>query len=186
MSVHKTQFCFHCVVAITLYPIDKSRCPADGQFRPRVISDDIRLHRFRFSFAQAPPLSRDVLFTQSSIYRPARIFQKWTYIYIRKENKPIPQTYRFCHTLPKPKMNVECLVNKVSHIPDVNCGFIRHIVTQNKVRFGSTFVQKDNSNVCTKFLKYVGNHNRLCEKKLNCHKLMINHRLSYKQALQII
>ena len=56
----------------------------------------------------------------------------------------------------------------------------------NKVRFGSTFVQKDNFNVCTKFLKYVGNHNRLCLKCLNCHKLMINHRLSYKQALQTI
>jgi len=38
------------------------------------------LHGFRFSFAHAPPLSRDFLFTKSTIYRPARIFKKWSYV----------------------------------------------------------------------------------------------------------
>ena len=63
---------------------------------------------------------------------------------------------------------VECLVNKLSQIPGVNSGFIRHIVAQ------------------IMLLKCVENHNRLCLKCSNCHKLMINHRLSYKLALHII
>ena len=41
------------------------------------------------------------------------------------------------------------------------------------------------TNVCTMLLKCVGNYNRLCLKCSNCHKLMINHRLSYKLALHI-
>ena len=46
---------------------------------------------------------------------------------------------------------VECLVNKLSKITDVNSRFIRHIVTQiNKVRETVTH--------------YAGNHNRLCLK----------------------
>ena len=38
----------------------------------------------------------------------------------------------------------------------------------------------------TMLLKCIGNHNRLCLKCSNCHKLMINHRLSYKLPLHII
>ena len=41
-------------------------------------SEGIRLQPFRNSFVHAPPLPCDVLFTKSTIYRPARIFQKWS------------------------------------------------------------------------------------------------------------
>ena len=50
--------------------------PTEGSFWHRVLSDGIRLHRFRFSFTQSPPLSRDVLLTKSAIYCPIRIFKK--------------------------------------------------------------------------------------------------------------
>jgi len=61
---------------------------------------------------------------------------------------------------------VECLVNKLSQIPDVNSGFIHHIVAQIKVRemvthLGTHLFIKDNSNVFTMLLQCVGNHNRL-------------------------
>ena len=50
--------------------------PAVVSFPPRIISDSIQLHRFRFSFVHA--LSCDVFFIKSTIYRPVRNFQKWT------------------------------------------------------------------------------------------------------------
>ena len=86
---------------------------------------------------------------------------------------------------------VDCLVNKLSQIPDVNSGFIRHFVAQ--IRWEKwwpiwvhSWLKGYNSNVCTMLLKCVGNHNRLCLKCSNCHKVMINHRVSYKLALHII
>ena len=45
-------------------------------------SEGIRLQPFRNSFVHAQLLPRDVLFTKSTIYRPARIFQTWS-----QENK---------------------------------------------------------------------------------------------------
>ena len=59
---------------------------------------------------------------------------------------------------------------------------VREMVTD----LGTHLFIKDNANVCAMLLKCVGNHNRLCFKCSNCHKLMINHRLSYKLALHII
>ena len=56
----------------------------------------------------------------------------------------------------------------------------------NKVREMVTHLFIKNNNVCTMLLKCVGNHNRLCLKCSNCHKVMINDRLSYKLALHII
>ena len=49
--------------------------PQLGHFDLGFLSDDIRLHRFRFSFAHAPPLSHDVL-----IYRPVRNFKKTDFV----------------------------------------------------------------------------------------------------------
>jgi len=42
--------------------------------------EGIRLHCVSFSYAHTLPLSRDVLFTKSTIYCPARNFQKWSYV----------------------------------------------------------------------------------------------------------
>ena len=59
----------------------------------------------------------------------------------------------------------ECLVNKLSQIPDHNTSYYN----PNKVRemmthLGTHLFIKDNANVCTMLLNCVRNHNRLCLK----------------------
>ena len=55
--------------------------PTEAKFRPRVISDGIRFHHFRFSFA---PLSPDVLFTKSMIKLKKLSSKKFSKMIIRK------------------------------------------------------------------------------------------------------
>ena len=59
----------------------------------QVISDDIQLPCFRFSIAHVPPLLRDVQFTK---YRPARNFQKCSYIRLVLQRKPFAFALFFC------------------------------------------------------------------------------------------
>ena len=53
---------------------------AEGEYRPRVLFDYIRLHRFRFSFAHAR-LNHVMFCLQSHKYIVQhKTFKKWTYV----------------------------------------------------------------------------------------------------------